>query len=186
MVTEPGRAQAHPQLIMAASLHRFGRSTAEHTLAGITSIQERGWKPSHLTADRGYFVGLAPANFHDPLSQLGIQLITDRTGLSAGAASASRSATAEMGDNWMRVYAHARHASESVSAHLQYNRRLHGRMRGLAAQSFVFTFVAAATNLHRIDTFLSHPKDEPRPRKDRGRTTSPAAVGRSVAEGLLH
>lgn len=28
-------------------------------------------------------------------------------------------------------------------------------MRGLAAQSFVFTLIAAATNLHRIDKFLT-------------------------------
>lgn len=77
MVTEPGQPLAHPQLIMSASLHRFGRSIAEHTLAGIESLQTRGWNPKRLTVDLGYSAGIAPANFHIPLSKLGVQLVSD-------------------------------------------------------------------------------------------------------------
>lgn len=60
-----------------------------------------------------------------------------------------------MGDEWVHLYAHARNASESLSAHLHHTRRLQGRMHGLAAQSLLFTLQAAATNLHRIDRFMS-------------------------------
>lgn len=77
MVTEPGQPLAHPQLIMAASLHRFGRSIAEHTLAGIASLQQRGWTPKRLTVDLGYSAGIAPINFHIPLSKMGVQLVSD-------------------------------------------------------------------------------------------------------------
>jgi len=77
MVTEPGKPLAHPQLIMSASLHRFGRSVAEHTLAGIESMQQRGWTPKRLTVDLGYSAGIAPADFHIPLSKLGVQLVSD-------------------------------------------------------------------------------------------------------------
>lgn len=190
MVTEPGNAQTHPQLIMAASLHQFGRSTAEHTLAGIKSIQERGWNPNQLTADRGYSAGLAPAHFHNPLSQLGVQLITDPSRLGARDASATGGAKAEVGDHWMRDYAHARNASESFNVHLQHARPLQGRMRGLAAQNFVFTIHAAATNLHRIDEFLSDrdaevggPSETPRKRKTEELTDYRRRYGASTVIG---
>lgn len=77
MVTEPGEPLAHPQLIMSGSLHRFGRSIAEHTLAGVESMQKRGWNPTRLTVDLGYSAGIAPVDFHIPLSKLGVQLVSD-------------------------------------------------------------------------------------------------------------
>lgn len=77
MVTEPGKRDVHPQLVMAASLHKFGRSVAEHTLAAVESIQERGYHPKQLTVDLGYSAGIAPVNFHLPLAKMGVQLISD-------------------------------------------------------------------------------------------------------------
>jgi len=177
MVTEPHNTQAHPQLIMAASLHRFAQSTAEHTLAGIKSIQERGWNPNRLTADRGKSVGLAPADFQARCRSSAFSSSPTRSRLGVRDASATRDAEAGAEDEWVDLYAHARHASESLSAHMQSTRGLQGRMHGLAAQSFVFTLTAAATNLGRINKFLSdcaacvqEPSKTPRKRDVEDRT----------------
>lgn len=62
---------------------------------------------------------------------------------------------AEAAGEWVHLYAPVRRASESLNMQMQSARGLQGRMRGLAARSFVFTFIAGATNLHRIDTFLT-------------------------------
>jgi hypothetical protein len=177
MVAEPGRAHAHPQLIMAASLHRFGRSTAEHTLAGIKSIQDRGWRPNRLTADRGYSAGLTPADFHDPLSRMGVELVcpslraggVQRPALgddliedAATYPAEQTSVHAGRRDEWLRTYAHDRQAIESLNASMKaehgLNESPNRRMRGLAAQSFLFTLIIAATNLDRIDKFLTDTK----------------------------
>ena len=77
MVTEPDQPLAHPQLIAAASLHRFGGSISEHTIAGVDSILDRGWPAKRLTVDRGYSGGMSVDKFHLPMAERGIGLVID-------------------------------------------------------------------------------------------------------------
>ncbi|WP_267419507.1 MULTISPECIES: hypothetical protein [unclassified Curtobacterium] len=79
-VTDPKKPDAHPQLIVAASLHQWGRSVAERTVAGIDSLLERGWTVKRLTADRGYSANISVNGFRRPMAERGIGLVIDYKG----------------------------------------------------------------------------------------------------------
>ncbi|PZF10005.1 hypothetical protein DEJ25_13610 [Curtobacterium sp. MCPF17_011] len=83
-VTDPGKPDAHPQLIVAASLHQWGRSVAERTVAGIDSLLERGWAVKRLTADRGYSANISVDGFRRPMAERGIGLVIDYKGGNSG------------------------------------------------------------------------------------------------------
>jgi len=77
MMTEPDDPYAHPQMVVAASLHKFGRSIAEHTIAGVDWVLEKGRPVKRLTVDRGYSAGISLDEFHKPLAQRGVGLVID-------------------------------------------------------------------------------------------------------------
>ncbi|WP_150307214.1 hypothetical protein [Planctomonas psychrotolerans] len=74
---QPGVAPGHPQLIIAASLGTPNKDTAEHTLAAIVSVKERGHHISRLTVDRGYNGGMKAEDFHIPMKAMNVPLVVD-------------------------------------------------------------------------------------------------------------
>lgn len=77
-----GVKPGHPMLIMGASLNKPNFEVGEEALRTIRSIQSRGHKISRLTSDLGYGGNLKVENWHQPLLDLGVPVLTEYKRLS--------------------------------------------------------------------------------------------------------
>lgn len=73
------REGAPPQLIRAASLGTPNKRIAEHTIALVDSLLDRGYDITRLTFDRGYSQ-LSSEKFHQPLADRNVAVVKDYVG----------------------------------------------------------------------------------------------------------